>query len=49
MYNNTGDDGFPPEVLDSDGRLVDEVKIAAPIASATTAAAIIMTNFFALI
>src|SRR5215208_8044647 len=43
--NNTGDDGFPSEVLDSDGRLVDEPKIAAPIATATTATAITITNF----
>jgi hypothetical protein len=43
--NNTGDDGFPADIVFWAGQLADEVKIADPIAIARTTVAITTTNF----
>ena len=43
--NNTGDDGFPPSVLASGGRLTNEAKAPTPIAIARIASAITKINF----
>ena len=43
--NNTGEDGFPPPMLASGGRLINEANAATPIAITTAAIAITIINF----